>query len=389
MARTNLNAGDKRVISKEGLAQILHLLQMEGFQTIGPTVTDKAVILGELRSLADLPIGWTDFQDAGAYRLARSKNDAFFEYALGPHSWKKYLHPPRVQLWQAKRSDTGFESVKQKQKVPKYAFIGIRPCELKAMAILEKVFNSGDFSDPTYTLRRKRAFLVAANCSHPGQTCFCVSMNTGPVATSGFDIALTEVKIKDSHFFLAEAGSTEGEKRLSKVNCRKAGEKEIGLERKVVDRARTQMGKPWDTSNLRSIFSEKFEHPHWNQAAKKCLACGNCTMVCPTCFCHTVEDSNSLGGDSAGRRRRWDSCFTQDFSYMHGGTIRASVVSRYRQWLCHKLATWVDQFGTMGCVGCGRCITWCPVGIDIRQEASAILQANAPPKLNAQEGENL
>jgi len=383
MTRTVLKAQDKRVMSKKGLAQILNLLQREGFQTVGPTVGDKAVILGELRSVTDLPIGWTDVQDAGTYRLERSKKDIFFEYALGPHSWKKYLHPPRVALWQARRSHSGFECVKQKQKVPKYAFIGIRPCELKAIAILDNVFNSGDFSDPTYTLRRKQAFLVAVNCSRPGQTCFCVSMNTGPVATSGFDIALTEVKIKDSHFFVAEGGSARGEKILSELNCRKAGEKEINLARKVLDRARAQMGKPWDTSNLRSIFCEKFEHPRWNQTAKKCLACGNCTMVCPTCFCHNVEDSNSLGGDSAGRWRRWDSCFTQDFSYMHGGTIRASVASRYRQWLCHKLATWVDQFGTMGCVGCGRCITWCPVGIDIRQEASAILQQNTPPGLNA------
>lgn len=382
MSQTNVNAADKRIISKKGLSQILNLLQLRGFQTIGPRIGDKAVILGELRSISDLPIGWTDFQDAGTYRLEKSNHETFFEYALGPHSWKTYLYPPQVALWQVRRNDSGFEIVKQKQKVPKYAFIGIRPCELRAMAMLDDVFNSGELFDPTYTLRRKQAFYVAVNCWRPGRNCFCVSMNTGPVATSGFDIALTEVKINASHFFVAQAGSGEGARILSEVDCRKAGEKEINLERKVLDEARTQMGKPLDTSNLRSIFSEKFEHPRWNQTAKKCLACGNCTMVCPTCFCHSVEDSNSLSGDIAERWRRWDSCFTQDFSYMHGGTIRASVASRYRQWLCHKLATWVDQFGTMGCVGCGRCITWCPVGIDIRQEASAILQENSPPGLN-------
>ena len=382
MSKTNVNAGGKRIISKKGLSQILNLLQLKGFQTIGPKIGDKAIILDELRSIIDLPVGWTDFQDAGTYRLEKSKNDTFFEYALGPQSWKTYLHPPRVLLWQARRSDTGLEIVKQKQKVPKYAFIGIRPCELRAMTMLDNVFNSGDFFDPTYTLRRKQAFCVAVNCTRPGRTCFCVQMNSGPATTSGFDIALTEVKIDGSHFFVTEAGSGEGEKILSEVDCRKAGEKEINLERRVLDRARAQMGKRLDTSNLRSIFSEKFEHPRWYQTAKKCLACGNCTMVCPTCFCHSVEDSNSLSGDSAERWRRWDSCFTQDFSYMHGGTIRASVASRYRQWLCHKLITWADQFGTMGCVGCGRCITWCPVGIDIRQEANAILQDDIPPGLN-------
>jgi sulfhydrogenase subunit beta (sulfur reductase) len=383
MSKIILPVGDKRVIEKKGLEQILNLLQVKGYQTIGPTVRDKAVILSELRSISELPIGWTDFQEAGTYRLERSKNDTFFGYALGPHSWKKYLHPPRERLWQARRSGTGFESVEQAQKAPKYAFIGVRPCELSAMAILDNVFNTGDFFDPTYTLRRKQAFLVAVNCSRPAQTCFCVSMDTGPAATSGFDIVLTEVKAKGSHFFVAEAGSRGGEKMLSKVDGRKAAEKEITLEQRVLERARSQVGKSLDTSNLRSIFFEKFEHHRWNQTAKKCLACGNCTMVCPTCFCHSVEDSNSLSGDRAERWRRWDSCFTQDFSYMHGGTIRASVASRYRQWLGHKLATWADQFGTIGCVGCGRCITWCPVGIDISQEASAILQERMPPGLNA------
>jgi len=383
MSKTGLHVADKRVIEKKGLEQILNLLQFEGYQTIGPIVRDKAIVLGELGSITDLPIGWTDFQEAGTYRLERNKRDTFFEYALGPHSWKKYLHPPRVLLWQARRSDTGLEIDEQKQKVPKYAFIGIRPCELSALAILDNVFSSGDFFDPTYTLRRKQAFLMAVNCARPGRTCFCVSMNTGPAATSGFDIVLTEVKVQGSHIFVAEAGSAGGEKMLTKVKSRKAGEKEIKFEQRMLQRARMQMGRSLDTSNLRSIFFEKFEHPRWNQTAKKCLACGNCTIVCPTCFCHSIEDSNSLSGDRAERWRRWDSCFAQDFSYMHGGMIRASVASRYRQWLGHKLATWADQFGTIGCVGCGRCITWCPVGIDISHEASAILQEIKPPGHNA------
>jgi len=95
-------------------------------------------------------------------------------------------------------------------------------------------------------------------------------------------------------------------------------------------------------------------------------------MVCPTCFCSTVEDTTDLSGLHAERWRKWDSCFTLDFTYIHGGSIRREGASRYRQWITHKLAHWHDQFGSSGCTGCGRCITWCPVGIDITEEARAI-----------------
>ena len=109
-------------------------------------------------------------------------------------------------------------------------------------------------------------------------------------------------------------------------------------------------------------------------------------MVCPTCFCTTVEDHSDLAGETAERVRSWDSCFTLDFSYVHGGSVRTETQSRYRQWMTHKLASWIDQFGTSGCVGCGRCITWCPVGIDITEEAAAIRQTRRTGRRNTMEG---
>jgi Fe-S-cluster-containing hydrogenase component 2 len=119
------------------------------------------------------------------------------------------------------------------------------------------------------------------------------------------------------------------------------------------------------------------EHPRWDDVARRCLTCGNCTMVCPTCFCTQVTDTTDLTGDHAERWRRWDSCFTLEYSHVHGGSVRTSTRSRYRQWLTHKLSTWHDQFGTTGCVGCGRCIAWCPVGIDLTEEVRALLAAPA------------
>jgi ferredoxin len=127
------------------------------------------------------------------------------------------------------------------------------------------------------------------------------------------------------------------------------------------------------------VLKANLEHPRWTEVAKRCLACTNCTLVCPTCFCSTVEDVTDLGGDQIGRERRWDSCFTLEFSYIHGGSVRRDGASRYRQWLTHKLAHWHDQFGSSGCVGCGRCISWCPVGIDITEEVAAIAAGAAAP----------
>ncbi len=127
-----------------------------------------------------------------------------------------------------------------------------------------------------------------------------------------------------------------------------------------------------DTNGIKDLLYQNFEHPRWDNVAQRCLTCANCTMVCPTCFCTTVEDVSDVTGDHAERWRRWDSCFTQSFSYIHGGSVRTSAKARYRQWMTHKLASWIDQFGTSGCVGCGRCITWCPVGIDITEEVRAI-----------------
>ena len=130
-----------------------------------------------------------------------------------------------------------------------------------------------------------------------------------------------------------------------------------------------------DTFELKELLYANAESPIWDAVAERCLSCTNCTAVCPTCFCTSVEDVTDLSGDVAGRERVWDSCFNADFSYIHGGTVRGSTRSRYRQWMTHKLGSWIDQFGMSGCVGCGRCITWCPAAIDITEEAAALRAA--------------
>jgi sulfhydrogenase subunit beta (sulfur reductase) len=374
MAKDNLGVKDEVILELEGLQQLLVVLKNKRYTTLGPTISSNVIIYDELKSLSDLPIGWNDVQEPGKYRLQKGLDGSLFAYAVGPYSWKNFLHPSVVRLWKAKREGSGFRSVSSKEEIPKYAFIGVRPCELCAMAVHDKVFNTDRHSDPLYNSRRKKSFLVAVNCTRPGGTCFCASVKTGPKAESGFDIALTEIIDGGNHYFLAEIGSRMGAKILQGVPQRKAEEKEKTAAKNLIEKAATQMGRSLKTSNLRTIFNELFEDPSWEEVAKRCLTCGNCTMVCPTCFCWNVEDVSALDGTYAERWRRWDSCFSRDFSYIHGGSIRFSEHARYRQWITHKLVTWVDQFETLGCVGCGRCITWCPVGIDLTEEVKSIIE---------------
>ncbi len=372
MMKQSLKVGSEVVIAEEGLWGLLDILINKGYEVLGPTVSGGAIVYDALRSISDLPVGWRDIQAPGSYRLERGENGSLFAYVLGAHSWKKVLQPSVRRLWEAKRDGPGFKVVPQRDQIPKYAFIGVRSCELNAIAIQDKVFNTDKYSDPLYNSMKKKVFMVAVNCTYPGGTCFCASLGTGPKLESGFDLALTEVMDGNGHYFLAEVGSQRGAKILQGVPQREAGDEERRAARNLTEKAATQMGRFLETPHLRTVFDEHFEDPRWEDVAKRCLTCGNCTMVCPTCFCCNVEDANALDGNYAERWRKWDSCFSKDFSYIHGGSIRFSEHARYRQWLTHKLVTWVDQFGTLGCVGCGRCITWCPVGIDLTEEARFI-----------------
>ena len=361
------------VLTIDGLEALLDALGRRGFRVLGPTVRDQAIVYDDIASLADLPRGWTDEQDGGRYRLLRRDDDALFGYAAGPHSWKKFLHAPGQRLWRAERNAEGMSVVGEAPSTDRLALIGVRACELHAIAIQDRVLLSGGHADPFYRARREDNFIVAVNCGEPGGTCFCASMNTGPKAAGGYDLALTEITGEDGLLYVVEAGSEAGRAMLDELPRRDATQEEIASAEAVSAGAAERMGRVMPaTHEVPQLLQRNLDHPRWDEVAERCLTCGNCTMVCPTCFCTTVEDVTSLDGASAERMQRWDSCFTMDFSYLHGGSVRASPRSRYRQWMTHKLSTWWDQFGTSGCVGCGHCITWCPVGIDITEEVAAI-----------------
>ncbi|MFI5645989.1 4Fe-4S dicluster domain-containing protein [Kitasatospora sp. NPDC051705] len=363
------------VIDRAGLDALIRVLAAQGRTVVGPTVRDGAVVLAELASGDELPYGWGVELEAGHYRLRPRPDGAAFAHSAGPNSWKAFLHPQRERQWSADRAADGGPAFRaDPPPTVSYAFLGVRPCDLRAIAIQDRVLTGGPHADGRYRSRRTRAFLVAVECTEPGATCFCVSMGTGPAAGPGYDLALTELVDEDGHRFLVRAGSPEGEQVLAALPGRPSDPDTRDAADRVVREAADRMGRAMPPVDLQALMRDTLDAERWDEVTARCLTCGNCTMVCPTCFCTTAEDVTDLTGDHAERWRRWESCFDLEFTHLPTGPVRSSPRSRYRQWLTHKIGTWHDQFGSSGCVGCGRCIVWCPVGIDITEEAHALDQ---------------
>lgn len=361
-----------RVIPPDALDRVVEALRQRGYRVLGPVVRDGAIVYDDLECASDLPVGMTDRQEPGSYRLERRADEARFGYAVGPHSWKRFLFPPRVRLWRASAATDGPPSIEEGpvDDTP-LALIGVRACELHAIEIQDKVFLGGRVVDRDYAARRSGAFIVAVDCFEPAATCFCTSMGTGPKPRAGYDLVLSEL-LEGEHRFLVAAGSDRGADVVAELGGRPLTEADVAAADTAIEGAESRMGRTMESHDLRDLLARNLDHPRWDDVAERCLSCGNCTMVCPTCFCSAVEDETDLSDAEAERWRVWDTCFSVDYSYIHGGSVRPSGRSRYRHWMTHKLGTWHDQFGSSGCVGCGRCIAWCPVGIDITEEVAVI-----------------
>ncbi len=362
------------VLVRSGLNELVRALVDDGYEVYGPVVVDHAIRYRRISAIDELSVGMRDVQGPGRYSLVARTDDALFGHTVGVTSLKDLFFPPMRSVWSSVWDGETYHFEPAGAPAAKLAVIGARACELAALGIHDTVLAGGEYVDSDYVQRRSESFIVSVDCTEPGEVCFCASMGTGPAATSLFDLAITELRVDGEWEYVGRYGSERGEAILERVAHRQPDQIEMSLARSAVSAASDQMGRELDTTGLPEYLASHREHPHWADIATRCLACGNCTQVCPTCFCVSTIDTSSLDGGRAERAVRWDSCFSLDYSYMGGRPQRSSIDSRYRKWLTHKLSGWVEQFDTLGCVGCGRCITWCPVGIDFTAEIPKMME---------------
>jgi sulfhydrogenase subunit beta (sulfur reductase) len=355
-------------LPKPRLDELIAMLWRDGYRVLGPVERDGAVAFDEVRATADLPVGRREEQSPGRYRIGAGRPGEVFGVVNGPGSLKPSFFAPDETLLEIRRERRGFKVTEAESAAARLAFIGVRACDLGAVAIQDRVFLRDEYRDSHYAARRRDALMIAVNCTRSAATCFCASMETGPEARAGYDLAMTE----SDGGFVVRTGSERGAAIVAALGLAAAGEPEVAAAASAIAHCAETQTRRMDTSDLPRLLYEEAESPRWNDVAARCLSCTNCTMVCPTCFCHTVLDEEEIAGNLSRRVRKWDSCFSLEHAHIHGINFRPHIKNRYRQWLTHKLASWIDQFGSSGCTGCGRCIAWCPVGIDLTEEVAAI-----------------
>jgi sulfhydrogenase subunit beta (sulfur reductase) len=371
MPEIHLEVGATVALPKEELGDLLDVLHQAGYKIIGPKVADHTIVYQEIQDVSDLPLGYVTEQEAASYRLIETGNGSYFGYTPGAHSWKQFFFPPRTSLFHLESTNDNWNVEFGPREDASLALFGVRPCELFAIQIQDRVFLRNDWQDPYYRIRRESAFILVADCLQPGATCFCTSMGCGPGVEEGFDLRLTELE----DVFIVKIGSEAGRMILSDLKWKPASAFWITNAQRELEQSRQRIQRQIpNVAELPAFLLDNLEAAHWDDVGKRCMSCANCTLVCPTCFCWDAQDVNDLSGKAITRERVWDSCFNPEYSHVFGGNLRPNTRSRYRQWLTHKLGSWKQQFGVLGCVGCGRCITWCPAGIDITAEVAALRQ---------------
>lgn len=359
------------------LQNLLDVLHNQGYSCLGPQVQSHSISYQPLTQVNDLAIGIEIEQSPGLYRIHQKQHSRYFSWSNGPQALKPLTFSAHEKLWSSHKDSQGSPEFKLTEiDVKPLAIIGIRPCDLAALSLQDQHFMQTSVVDSKYQQRRDSLFLIAVNCSHPSSTCFCHSTGDGPAINNTqniqYDIVLDEL----DDGFVIKAGSEKAKQILTLLPLQTATSEHMQQAKEQTHKAQTSQIRELPGKNLQQQLFDRLDHDQWKKIADRCLSCGNCTMVCPSCFCYRETELAELNGESSQHSREWDSCFSEGHSYIHGFTVRSETQLRYRQWLTHKLGGWHQQFGRSGCVGCGRCISWCPVGIDLTEEVKTLLETN-------------
>jgi ferredoxin len=276
---------------------------------------------------------------------------------------KKVLQEPLEALFSFKDGAVSHEDEARPQ-----VLFGVHSCDLHAIGILDTVFRR-DYVDPYWVSKRDNTIIVALNCNTVGENCFCLSMGTGPWTKDPYDLCLTAI----GDAYLVEVGSEKGEEILAGLRLKPAPKDMVEARPSVLEEIERHFKKHVNTHGLKEAMEKGFSHPVWDELREDCLGCGSCTMVCPTCFCYNVADKLDLDLKTGRREREWDSCMLLEYSEVAlGANFRKDRDARIKQRMYHKLVYYEPQFGTLGCVGCGRCISSCVKKIDITDVAAKV-----------------
>ncbi|HEU19513.1 MAG TPA: 4Fe-4S ferredoxin [Deltaproteobacteria bacterium] len=304
-------------------------------------------------------------EDNVFFKVLEKGEEPLLTYANTKNAPKNFFFPQTETMMGYMRTERGMELKGDNiADMGDAVLFGARPCDVRSFILLDYVFDQEKYKDPYYIDKREKTTIVSLACvTPPYSTCFCTSVGGHPMIVEGADVVLTDV----GDNYLAEFITPKGQTILAKLgDLPTADDATLAKKEELVKKAEGEIKSQVAGSAIKPWLDENFEHPFWDTIHKSCLACGTCTYLCPTCHCFDITDE--VKGDEGKRVRTWDSCMYWLFTIETSGhNPRTSQKQRWRQRLLHKFRYFVDNFGAIACVGCGRCVMYCPVNIDIRK----------------------
>jgi sulfhydrogenase subunit beta (sulfur reductase) len=298
------------------------------------------------------------------FRAMKRGEEPLTDYANSRNAPKHFLFPQREELMKFIRDGRDLILAGKDMGEGDAVLFGVRPCDARSFALLDMIFDQEKYKDPLYIDKREKTTVIALACVHPPySTCFCTAVGGSPLSSEGADILITDI----GDAYLAEFITPKGERLLPRFGeLKKADDDALQLKKEVAERSAGEMKSAPPAKAIKPILDRIFEHPFWDTIHARCLKCGTCTYLCPTCHCFDISDETK--GSDGVRIRSWDSCQYPLFTKMASGhNPRTTQKERWRQRIMHKFRYYVDNFGAVSCVGCGRCVMLCPVNIDIRK----------------------